>query len=325
MKNKLYIIIVFVLVILICIVKLFALSLSKDGSGNVAEANSLKDNSDNITMPILKDFSIAKIPEKKSGIKAPNIYANNYILLDINSKYPLIEKNAHVKVPIASTTKIITAVVVLENYKLDDVVEISKNAASQIGSDVYLQTGEKITVNNLLYALLIQSGNDAAMALAENMKDGGLDNFVRKMNEKAKILGMNDSDFRDPAGLNDAGVSSAFDLAIATSYALNNFSVFRTIIKSTEYSFTSSDSNHRIYNLKTSNRLIENDEQLYMNSVIGVKTGFTPDAGHCLVSAASANGTMLVGVILHTIEEKNDSSARESKKLLEWGFDSFNF
>jgi D-alanyl-D-alanine carboxypeptidase (penicillin-binding protein 5/6) len=325
MKNKLYIIIVFVLIALICIVKLFELNLSKNGQGNIAEANSTRSNSDNVTIPMIKDFSIAKIPEKKSGVKAPNIYANNYILFEINSKYPLIEKNAHVKVPVASTTKIITAIIALENYKLDDIVEISKNAASQIGSDVYLQTGEKITVNNLLYALLIQSGNDAAMALAENMKDGGLDNFVRKMNEKAKTLGMNDSDFKDPAGLNDAGVSSAFDLAIATAYALNNFGVFRDIIKSTEYNFTSSDLNHRIHDLKTSNRLIESDEPLYMNSAIGVKTGFTPDAGHCLVSAASVNGTMLVGVILHTIEEKNDSSARESKKLLEWGFDNFNF
>lgn len=272
----------------------------------------------------VKSSDLSTPPEIINNKLQPNIFANSYVLIDVNSFYTLTEKNSHSPVPIASTTKILTAIVVLENYNLSDIVTISQNAAGQIGDDVALATNEKIIVENLLYILLIKSGNDSAMALAEFYKDGGKDGFMKKVSQKADYLGMKDTKLLDPAGLDDNAKSTAYDLAIAASYAMRN-KKFAELVNTTDKIVTSTDGKFQ-HELKTSNRLINpSEQQLYLSFANGIKTGYTPDAGHCLVSSAIKDGHQLIGVILHTNENTITASAKESKKLLEWGFDNFRW
>lgn len=267
-----------------------------------------------------KSEDIILIPKITLNNKKINIYAKNYVLLDEKSSYPLIEKDSLVEVPIASTTKIMTAMIVLEKYKLSDIITISREAANQIGSEINLKIGEKLSVESLLYALLVQSGNDAAYALAENYP-GGFNEFIKEMNNKAKYLSMTHTLYFDPAGLDDNSKSSAYDLTIITRYALTS-PIFSKIINTTDYTIYSTDGKLS-HKLKSSNRLIKSDEPLYLSYAAGVKTGFTPIAGHCLVSSAERDDKKLIGVILNTYESTNDASAKESRKLLEWGFNDY--
>lgn len=269
----------------------------------------------------LEGIVINRPPQKINNFKESNIWADSYVLLDQDSFYPLSQKNMDKRVPIASTTKIMTAIIVLENYNLQDIVTISQNASVQIGSDTFLGAGEKITVNDLLYCLLIKSGNDSAMALAEHLT-GNYEDFVEKMNEKSKYLGLKNTEFKDPAGLNDSGYSTPHELAIIASYAMKN-KIFKEIVRTNEITIISNDG--IAHKLDNSNRLIKFDENLYYPEALGIKTGFTPEAGHCLVAAAQKNNHLLISVILKTYEDTVEASAKESKKLLEWGFDNYQW
>lgn len=259
-------------------------------------------------------------PPVKLNDSQPDISVKAAILVDTDSSYPLYEENELEKVPIASVTKIMTAVVVLENYSLDEEVTISSDAVSTIGSSIHLKKDEVITVESLLRGLLIQSGNDAAMALAEKM---GFDKFVKKMNEKAKILGMVNTHYKDPAGLNDEGRSTAKDLATLASFALRN-KVIQDIVSTEQVTIFSTDGQIS-HELKNSNRLVHKDHPLYLAEAYGLKTGFTPEAGHCLVSSAHRDGHSIVSVVLNTDENTVEASAKESRKLLVWGLENFKW
>lgn len=259
-------------------------------------------------------------PPKLTGNSSPGLNTKAAYLVDTTSGYQLYGLNEHESIPIASTTKLMTAVIVVESYTLSDVVEISQTAASAIGSEIKLVTGEKITVESLLKALLIQSGNDAAMALAEHM---GLDAFVTAMNEKATLLGMSDTFYKDPAGLDDTGRSSARDLGVIAAYALRH-PVIAGIVRLPEANLESIDGQFT-HQVKNSNRLIQPDSPFYLPQATGLKTGFTPEAGHCLVASAQHQGRTVVSVILGTGEQTVEASAKESKRLLSWAFDNFEW
>lgn len=269
-------------------------------------------------LPEPDKFTPTSPPEKSSSFTEPQILSKSAILVDIPSFYPLFEQNADQKMPIASTTKIATALVVLENYgdKLQDVVTISYPMINVAGSDIELKPGEKITVESLLKGLLIMSGNDTAYSLAAYL--GGKESFVKEMNEKAKKIGLENTSFKDPAGLDDDGYSTAHDLAILGAYAMRN-EKFSEIVKTSETTISSTDGQF-VHDLKTSNRLIKADESYYYPYAIGVKTGYTYAAGHCLVSTAFKDGHTILGVILGTNEDNIFASAKESRKLLDWGF-----
>ncbi len=316
-KQNIFVLIVVILVLSITVVsiKIITFEAKHAENGRVkAEQHELAQNLK--FLPTLGDSVLP--PQKKDKIKEPNIYAKNGILLDSKSIYPLWQENANERVPIASITKIMSAIVVLENYNLNDVVVFSQKAAQQIGSDAKIKTGESLSVESLLYASLIVSANDAIYALAEKI---GVDSFVNKMNEKAQWLGLNNTHFKDPAGLDDEGYSSAYDLSIITAYALKN-KKFAEIVKIPETEIYSVD-NKYAHKLENSNRLIKLDNPLYLSNALGVKTGFTPVAGHCMVSAANVNDNIIISVVLNTAEFTNEASAKESKKLLEWGINSF--
>jgi len=246
--------------------------------------------------------------------------ARHYILADPNSGTVFAKNDADAQVPIASTTKIMSAVIALENYELDDVATISYEASTQIGADAFLLANEKITIESLLNCLLIKSGNDSAYAIAEHMNNGdekGITKFINKMNEKAKELGMNNTDYHDPAGLDVTGYSSARDLYIITKYALK-FPKFKEIVKRDRFAVKSVDGTIW-HDLKQSNRLVA--EYNYPGA-IGVKTGFMPEAGHVLVGAAERNGHTLISIVINTYADTPSASADESRRLLDWGFNN---
>ena len=263
---------------------------------------------------------IQHLPPTLLNDSRPNVQAKAVYLLDLDSAYPLYAQNEQEPVPIASVTKLMTAVIARQQYQLDDIVTVSKTAATINGSLIQLRTNEQLTVQSLLTGLLIQSGNDAAMALAEHT---GYEQFIASMNEQATTLGMKDTVFKDPAGLNDEGRSTARDLAILASYVLRD-TVIRDIVDTPVTTVQSIDGTLS-HELTTSNRLIKSDHPLYMREVTGLKTGFTPDAGHCLVASATYQGKELVSVVLHTNASTTEASAVETKKLFLWAFSTFEW
>ena len=262
--------------------------------------------------------TISARPYVKPNAPEATAFAKRYLLADLDSGLILAKDNEHEKVPIASTTKIMTASIVLENYKLDDVVTISADAVAETGASIDFQVNEKMTVYNLLKCMLIKSANGAAYALAEHMNQGnetGVSTFMGKMNQKAKALGMNDTDYHDPAGLDVTGYSSAYDLLTVTKYALQK-PTFAEIVQTK--SATVTDVTGRIsLDLQNSNRLVSDWNYF---GAIGVKTGYMPEAGHCLVGAAKRDGHTLVSIVLETDSVAPTASAQESQRLLDWGW-----
>lgn len=262
-------------------------------------------------------------PIIKSSATNPTANAKHYVLVDLDSDEILAQSDKDARVPIASTTKIMTAIVALENYKLTDVATISETATTQIGADAYLRPGEKIDILNLLNCMLIKSGNDSAYAIAEYMNkpgETGIKSFVDKMNEKAKELGMNNTHYEDSSGLNTTGYSSAYDLYLATRHALKD-QTFVSIVKKSSAVAKNVDSTIW-HELNNSNRLV--NEYQYPGA-IGVKTGYMPEAGHCLVGAAKRDGHTLVAIVLDTFSDTASASADESRRLLDWGFNNIEW
>ncbi len=257
-------------------------------------------------------------PKLAINTPKPTIYTKSHILIDEESGTILSEKDKDLKLPIASTTKIMTGIIVLEKYDLDDVLTVSKEAASQIGVDLLTVKGEKITVRNFLKCLLINSSNRAAFALAEHYNtanESGITKFVSLMNQKAKELGMVNTDYHDPAGLDVTGYSTAYDLTLVTKYAMKN-PIFAEIVKTKEEEVTDVSGKIR-YQLRNSNRLVR--EWNYPGA-LGVKTGYMPEASHTLVAAVRRDGHTLISVVLYTFVDTAPASAEESKKLFDWGF-----
>ncbi len=210
--------------------------------------------------------------------------------MDGNTGTILSGKNIHQRSLIASTTKIMTAVIVLETMDPDQTIMIPNEAVGIEGSSMYLQEGETLTISDLLYGMMLQSGNDAAVALAIGCS-GSVTDFVSEMNEKAQALSLNNTHFENPNGLDGKEhYSTAYDLGVLTAYALK-LPGFRDIVSCKEI---------RIGNrfLRNHNRLLRMDQE-----IIGVKTGYTKAAGRILVSALDYHGRTLIAV---TINDGND-------------------
>ena len=210
----------------------------------------------------------------------------------------------------ASTAKIMTALVVLEHLPLDAEVTASQKAVDTIGSRVGLQVGESLTVEQLLYALLVRSANDAAVALAEGVA-GSVADFVDLMNEKAAALGLENTNFRNPHGMNTKGnYSSARDLATITAAAFED-ETFAAIVDTETYTLPRPDGTDLL--MENSNKLLHE-----LPWITGVKTGSTPLSGGCLVSSGSKGGVSLIAVVLG--ESDYDKRWEDCQELLEYGF-----
>jgi len=238
----------------------------------------------------------------------PEVQAQNAILMDVDSKRVLYQKRAEEERPIASITKIMTAILAIEYGKLDDQVVVSPNACRMEGSSIYLRPGEKVRLETLLYGLILRSGNDAAVAIAEHLA-GSEEAFTDLMNAKAWELGMNHTHFANSHGLDQDGhYSSARDMAILAAYALKN-PVFREIVK-TEKKRVSWLGEEWQRSWRNKNKMLH----LY-EGADGVKTGFTRKAGRTLVSSATRNGQQLVVVTLNDPDDWRDHAS-----LLDYGF-----
>ncbi len=243
-----------------------------------------------------------------------NLNARSCIVLDRTSKKILFKKNEYNKVKMASTTKIMTAILIIENCNLNQTVTISKKAAGTGGSRLGLKTDDKITIRDLLYGLLLVSGNDAAVALAETCS-GSITEFANLMNEKSKDLGLDNTHFETPHGLDsDNHYTTAYELALLTDYALNN-STFLNIVGTKHYTITI---NGYSKSLNNTNELLGT-----LNGVYGVKTGFTNGANRCLVTACKRNNMDIVCVVLGC-DTKNFRSS-DSTKLINYAFEDFEY
>lgn len=269
----------------------------------------------NLSLPQIQTDEIPVL--KTDSFPVQNFYQG--VLLDADSLSVLFGKEQEKSVPIASLTKLMTAAVALENYQLSETVDISQEATRATGSKIFASAGEKFTVDDLLQALLISSANDAALALANHKFS--TEDFVVLMDAKAAQLGMKRTTFKDPAGLNDEGVSSARDIGILLAYALRN-PIISQIIRQPEKTIYNQDKS-REYRLENSNRLVK--EEMYFQGIIGGKTGFTPKAGHNLTAAAERNGHTLIAVVINTYSSAPEASAQASRDLLNWGFENFEW
>lgn len=238
--------------------------------------------------------------------------AKSAIMIESTTGRILYEKNKSEKLPMASTTKIVTAITAIENAKdLDTPFEIDSRAVGISGTSIYLQPKEKLSLRELLYGLMLRSGNDASVAIAYAV-GGSIDNFCELMNQTAKKAGANDSSFKNPHGLDEKGhYTTAFDLAKITAYALEN-ETFKEIV-STKTKTICEDQDNKRY-LVNKNKLLAK-----MDGCIGVKTGFTDDAGRCLVSACERDGLRLISVVFNC-----GPMFEESEALLEKGFEKFS-
>lgn len=223
----------------------------------------------------------------------------------------LYSKNENAKLPMASTTKIMTAITAIENCAdLDEKFVISPKAVGISGTSIYLRKDEALSIRELLYGLMLVSGNDASVAIGERV-GGNVKNFVELMNKTAEKIGATNSHFANTHGLDEKGhYTSASDLARITSYALQN-ETFREIV---------STKNTKIVNTAGKSRYLKNKNKLLhtLEGCIGVKTGFTDDAGRCLVSSAERDGMTLVCVVLNC-----GPMFEESATLLEKGFEDY--
>ncbi|MCB2354292.1 D-alanyl-D-alanine carboxypeptidase family protein [Clostridium estertheticum] len=267
-------------------------------------------------------FLFYNIPIKVNAIvKSPpsGISADSVVLLDATTGKILYEKNKDSAYPPASTTKIMTILLVLEKSNLNDVVTVSKNASLADGSSIYLVEGEKITVRELLYGLILASANDCAVALAEHVS-GSTEKFAKLMNTRADALGCKNTNFVNPNGLyNIKHKTSAYALSL----------IMQELIKHPEYKVISTTPSYKMATTNKSkisrplwneNRLIHKDDPNYYSGSEGGKTGYTTESQHSYIAVATRNGQRLIVALVH---DSKKTFFPDSRKLLDYGFENF--
>ncbi|NJJ38115.1 D-alanyl-D-alanine carboxypeptidase family protein [Paenibacillus apii] len=253
----------------------------------------------------------APIAAAEPGRESVSTHAKAASLIDVESGRILYSSHGDEPMLIASLTKIMTAIVAIEYGDLKSKVKVGKNAFAKEGSSLFLRLGEEMTLENMLYGLMLRSGNDAATAIAEHI-GGSEEGFVHLMNVKAEELDLKHTHFANPHGLDAEGhYSSANDLAVLTAYAMHN-PVFKEIVK-TQVKTAGNPYEPWDYKWSNKNKML----RLY-EGADGVKTGYTKKALRCLVSSATRGGQQLVAVTLNDGNDWNDHSA-----LLDFGFNRF--
>lgn len=266
----------------------------------------------------LKEEESQSSKEDTENIEVPNLHALSSLLMDARNNRVLYEDNGYKKMPMASTTKIMTCIIALENADLSETVTISSYAARQPDVQLNVREGEKYYLKDLLYSLMLESHNDVAVAIAEHV-GGSVEGFATMMNDKARDLGCEDTNFVTPNGLDAEGhYTTARDLAVIASYAIKN-DQFISITNTASHSFSELQKGrgHRVSN--------KNKFLYMMDGAIGVKTGFTGGAGYCFVGAIKRTDRTLVSVVLGCGWPPNKSLKwSETKKLMSFGLKYFN-
>ena len=244
------------------------------------------------------------------NVRAYSSSATSTVLMDMDSLNVIYSDNMNDVRSVASISKIMTAIVAIENKDVNDVVTIGEEITKAYGSGVYIKQGEEITLESLLYGLMLRSGNDAALAIA-NYVGGDVDNFATMMNKKAVEFGMKNSKFNNPHGLDENGgnLSTAYDMALLTSYAMKN-ETYRKIVSTKKYTLRT---NMNYYSWVNKNKLLHSHDY-----ITGGKTGFTDIAKRTLVTTASKDNVNLVVV---TLNDGNDFV--DHINLFEEAFDNY--
>lgn len=263
----------------------------------------------------------------------PNIESPAAILMDLNTGKILYEKNINEKMYPASLTKVMTAILTLENCELNEVATVSYDAVMSISSGYVtanLQIGEEVTVEQLLYVLMVGSANDAAVVLAEHIS-GSVEDFAILMNEKAQEIGCTSSNFLNPYGAHDENhYSSAYDLALISKYAMQN-ETFRTLVSTTSYKLPTTnkyEKEDRLFTTTNALLMVNNNtraDNYYYKYATGIKTGFTTPAKNCLIASANKGNLELLTVILGAGQNDEGLSNRylDTINLFEYGYDNY--
>ena len=306
MKRKLTIILI-VLALLAGVNAYFMLREPEPSAGNqelTTFSDSVFNSAHAYVLPISEP---SYIPILNSSAERPTVDAESAVIYDVRAGRLLFSKNPTAQLPIASLTKILSAVVVIENLQLDDVVTVPEEAIRVDQEKQDLFAGEQITVAALLKIMLVGSSNDAAYALAAHAQAEGLD-FVARMNEKAVALRMSNSQFVDPAGLSDNGYSSAQDLIKLVRYSLRYDAIWNVLTEK-ELTITSADGKI-IHTVKNTDQLLG-----IIPDIVGGKTGYTEGALGCLILLVNIpeKNDMIVSIVLKSHDRFGDT-----KKLVEW-------
>lgn len=262
---------------------------------------------------------------------APNLLCTTAVLIDATTGTILAEKNADQKMYPASLTKIMTAIIAIEMGELSDIIKVDDDTPYEIeGSHIALEPGEILTLKDMLYALMLPSANDAALAIAKHY-GGSEEEFVKMMNNKAKELGAYNTNFVNPHGLHDDNhYTTAADLALITKYAMKN-ETFQKIVATKKYEIKPTNKKNETRYFANLNRLIHNSgyNQIYIDGeyispeyefATGVKTGYTPQAGNTLVASAEKNGTKLIAVAMNGVSLE---MYQDVHNLFNFGFDEY--
>ena len=257
-----------------------------------------------------------------------NINSSSAILINAKNGEVLYEYNAHDKSYPASTTKVLTALLALENeddYSKEIIPSHYAIYSVPVGSSIaYFSEGENLTFEQVMYGLLLPSGNDAANIIAEEIS-GSISNFVSLMNERAKELGAKNTNFANPSGSHDNNhYTTAYDLSLFAKEALKH-DLFRQIISTTSYTMPSTNRSSTERTFTNTNKLISPNHQYYYEYATGMKTGYTSSARNCLISSASRNGVELIAVVLGGTTTPDNKSAiyTDSRNLLDYGFSRY--
>lgn len=249
-----------------------------------------------------------------AAVPPPEISARASILIEWQTGTILWEERGFTRMHPASLTKMMTALLAVERGRLEDLVHVSEEAASQPGSSMHLRPGDVFTLEDLLYGLMLVSGNDAAWAIAEHIGNGSASEFFKLMNQRARQLGAINTRFENPHGLTDANhYTTAFDLAVIAKACMRH-PYFKQLVATKEKDVIEAESNV-VLSLQNTNRLL-----WFVPGADGVKTGTTQAAGQCLVASATRNGMRLLAVVLDSLDRWHDTAM-----LLEYGFSNFRY
>ncbi len=247
-----------------------------------------------------------------NGFNVSELTAKSAVIYDLTTNKTIFEKNPKEHLPMASLTKIMTAIISLENKKSEDTYIVSEE--NLVGEDsMGLSAGESLTLEDLLYGLMLPSGNDAAEVLANN-SPLGRKGFIQAMNDKAKSLGLTDTHFDNPSGLQGDGTqyTTVYDLLVITKYAMEKYPLFKEVVSSPTHTIPET-STHKAYFLGNETNLLTTYE-----GVKGVKTGYTPEAGLCLVTYIEYANHKMIGIILNSENRRG-----EMKELLDYSLRTF--
>lgn len=269
-----------------------------------------------LDFPIVSDTKLVSIPVSRNALKPPEVSAKALLVRDIGSGVVMLEKNSSAKLPMASLTKLMTALVVMENASLDEEVEIKNSDLSVVPYRVNFSPSEKLTIRDLLTAMLVSSANDAALSLARHTM-GSTENFVKAMNDKARDLRMASTSFSNPVGIdNPEHYSTAADLS-RLAQEFMNYAELLDIVKMKSAVISTVSGRQKIKLYSTNKLLLENA------SVVGLKTGYTAEAGGSLIVLVNRQSESALPVKYYSIMLGSDDREEETSLIMKWIEDNF--